>query len=60
MSRIMVERDLRAYKGLPHMSQSGLFKFLTGQTDITLTRLQQVADDLGVSIFDLLANRPEQ
>jgi transcriptional regulator with XRE-family HTH domain len=56
LSRIMVERGVLGYKGLPHMSASGLYKFISGRGDITITKLQEVADDLGVGFFDLLSN----
>jgi transcriptional regulator with XRE-family HTH domain len=59
VSRIMTERGMRAYRGLPHMSQAGLYKFLSGKADITVTKLQLLADDLGVSVFELMTNYKE-
>jgi hypothetical protein len=54
VARIMTERDMPGSKGLPHMSAAGLYKFMSGGADITMTRMQMIADDLGVSVAELL------
>jgi hypothetical protein len=54
IQKIMESRDMAGSAGLPHMTKNGLYKFVSGRGDITVTRLQIVADDLGVSIFELL------
>jgi hypothetical protein len=56
VARVMSQRGMAGSRGLPHMSSAGLFKFLSGNADITITRLQHVADDLGVSVGELLSN----
>ena len=56
IARIMSQRGMPGSGGLQHMSAAGLFKFLSGNADITITRLQHVADDLGVSIHELLSH----
>lgn len=45
---------------LPNFSEAGLWKFMRGGSDITLFKLQTLADDLGVPIFELLANPDER
>ena len=59
IASIMESRGMVGMNGLPSLSQSGLYKFVSGRGDITITRLQMVADDLGVSIFDLLRHPDE-
>ena len=52
--RIMTERGMAGSRGLPHFSAAGLFRFLNGKHDITVTKAQTLADDLGVSLHELL------
>lgn len=52
--RIMESRGMAGGNGLPRLSQSGLYKFVAGGGDMTITKLQDVAEDLEVSIFELL------
>lgn len=59
LCKVMEARGITSRQALPNMSQSGLHKFVSGRGDITLTKLQIIADDLGVSIFDLLRNPNE-
>ena len=59
IAAIMGARGMAGMNGLPNLSQSGLYKFISGRGDITITRLQMVADDLGVSIFELLRHPDE-
>ena len=54
IARIMQNRGMSGFRALPSISQSGLYKLVGGGGDITVTRLAAVADDLGVSIFELL------
>ena len=54
LSRIMEQRGMSGKKALPHMGHAGLWKFVSGRGDITVTRLQHIADDLGIGFFDLL------
>jgi hypothetical protein len=54
VAKIMEERGMSGSKGLPHMSSAGLYKFMSGGADITMTRVQMIADDLGVSVPELL------
>ena len=56
VARVMDERGMPGHLGLPSMTKVGLYKFISCGSDITITRLQQIADDLGVSIFELMAN----
>jgi transcriptional regulator with XRE-family HTH domain len=56
IAQIMGSRGMAGYKGLPSISSPGLARFIHGKGDITVTRLQRVADDLGVSIFELMQN----
>ena len=58
--RIMESRNMVGMQGLPSLSQSGLYKFIAGGGDMTITRLQHVADDLGVTIFELLATPQDE
>lgn len=59
LSQLLVARGITSRQALPNFSQSGLHKFISGRGDITLTKLQIIADDLGVSIFDLLRSPNE-
>jgi len=56
LAQLMDRRGMPGYVALPSLSQSGLYKFVAGGGDMTITRLQHVADDLGVSIFTLLSH----
>jgi len=60
IARIMESRGMSGGKGLPNMSHTGLYKFVSGRGDITVTRLQQIAEDLGVGFFDLLKHPDSQ
>ena len=53
--KIMEARGMAGSQGLPRMSPAGLYKFMSGGADITLTRAQLIADDLGVSLHELLS-----
>ena len=55
IERIMTSRGIPGGHGLPHMTAAGLYKFMSGRCDITVTRASQIADDLGVSLQELLA-----
>lgn len=59
LAQILTARGITSRQALPNFSQSGLHKFISGRGDITLTKLQIIADDLSVSIFDLLRNPSE-
>lgn len=48
-------RKLSPAAGLNTFSSSGMWKFQTGQSDITLAKLSAVAEELGISPFELLA-----
>ena len=54
VARIMESRGMAGSKGLPSLSHQGLYLFIAGKSDMTVTRVQQIADDLGVSIFELM------
>jgi len=41
------------------MTSAGLYKFMTGRVDMTITRVQMIADDLGVSVNELLQYCPD-
>lgn len=46
--------EMRGTLELPSLSRSGAYRVLTQGGDMTITRLQRVSDDLGVSLFELL------
>lgn len=54
LQRIMESRGMPGTGGLPHLTAAGLYKFMTGGCDITVTRAQLVADDLGITLQELL------
>jgi len=54
VAKIMEERGMPGSQGLPRMTAAGLYKFMSGNADITMTRVQWLADDLGVSVAELL------
>lgn len=56
VAAIMESRGLAGGNGLPNMTAAGLYKFMSGRSDITVTRAQLLADDLGVSLPELLAH----
>jgi len=59
VARIMRSRGMPGSGGLPHMTSAGLYKFMTGRVDMTITRVQMIADDLGVSVNELLQYCPD-
>lgn len=58
--RIMAEKGLMIKHGLPSMSSRGLYNFSRYGADITLTKLQGVAEDLGVKLETLLRSYPDE
>lgn len=56
IAKIMQQRGMSGNRGLPNMTGAGLFRFLSGGCDITMTRAQLLADDLGVTLNELIAN----
>lgn len=59
VARLMRGRGLPGSGGLPHMSAAGLYKFMSGNSDITVSRASLLADDLGVSLSELLQYCPD-
>lgn len=55
IAQIMQARGMSGTSGLPSISGMGLYRFISGKSDMTLTRVQRIADDLGVTVAELLS-----
>jgi transcriptional regulator with XRE-family HTH domain len=52
--RLLDERGISVRRGLKALKFRGLYNFLSSRSDITVTRLQRVAEELGVSFEEII------